>query len=149
MYPCSSNYSFIHGSAFVCMNKNFIRAFKFRCMSTFKTHLLLGSNVKIVTLIIFFWRIQIFLMIFHLIALVLVQTLAIILYKMFFRSDQDELSRFLLLFLESSHEFNETFSNFKDESEKIVKNTEIKYLSAVSAGTNAIKFANRDNICTS
>ena len=61
---------------------------------------------------------------------------------MFFRSDQDELSRFLLLFLESSHEFNETFSNFKDESEKIVKNTEIKYLSAVSAGTNAIKFAN-------
>ena len=60
MYPCSSNYSFIHGSAFVCMNKNFIRAFKFRCMSTFKTHLLLGSNVKIVTLIIFFWRIQIF-----------------------------------------------------------------------------------------
>ena len=44
--------------------------------------------------------------------------------------------------MESSHEFNETFSNFKDDTEKIVKNTEIKYLSAISAGTNAIKFAN-------
>ena len=50
--------------------------------------------------------------------------------------DQNELSKFLMLFMESSYSFKETESKFEEEAKNLLSNTEDKYMGLYSAGVN-------------